>query len=76
MNLIEYVLNKKEILEELEAADKIDRDYDILRSKYAKLKAELEDCKKQIIYLEERQERNLKRIKEQRKEIKELRGNL
>lgn len=76
MNLIEYVLNKKEILEELEAADKIDRDYDILRTKYAKLKAELEDYKKQIIYLEERQEKNLKRIKEQRKEIKELRGNL
>lgn len=76
MNLIEYVLNKKEILEDLEVADKIDRDYDILRSKYAKLKAELEDCKEELLYLKDRQAKNLKRIKEQRKEIKELRGNL
>ena len=72
MNIIEYVLRKKEILEDLDVANKIDRDYDIIRSKYAKKKAELEELKKENEYLKDRQAKNLKTIREQRKEIKEL----
>ena len=72
MNLIQYIWNKKEILEDLEAANKIDRDYDILRTKYAKKKTEIEELQHEIEYLEERQTKNLKTIRELRKKIKLL----
>jgi predicted nucleic acid-binding Zn-ribbon protein len=75
MNIIEYIRNKKSILEDLKEMDRIDRDYDILRTKYAKQKAELESLEKEIEILNSRNTKHLKTIRELRKELKGLKND-
>lgn len=71
-DFIEYLVNYKNNVEELES---LDRDYDILRAKYAKKKSELEDTKKEVEYLTERQTKNLQTIRKLRKELKGLKND-
>lgn len=75
MNLIEYILNKKSILKDLEEMESIDRDYDIMRNKYSKAKRKIEELEEEVKYLNERQTKNLKRIRELRKELKGLKND-
>lgn len=75
MNIIEYLIHKKEIIADLDEMDKIDRDYDMLRAKYSAKKKEVEDLQKEVNLLNERNSKHLKTIRELRKELKGLKND-
>lgn len=68
-DFFEYVKNYKNNTEEME---NLDRDLDNLKIRYGVKKKEIDDLNKTKEYLENRQDECIATIKEQRKQIREL----
>lgn len=73
-SILKWIREKRNLEKDLDRINKADRDFENLCSLNYELKEEIKELKKRIEYLEERQTKNLKTIREQRKEIKELKG--
>lgn len=73
MNLIKWILDKKEIEQELE---NLDRDLDLKKTEYSKLKSRFEIMENEIFDILNRNNDYLETIKEQRKEIRKLKKEL
>lgn len=68
-DFIEYIENYKNNIKEME---NLDRDLDNLKIRYGVKKKEIDDLNKTKEYLENRQDEYITTIKEQRKQIREL----
>lgn len=68
-DFIEYILNYKNNIQEME---NLDKDLENLKIRYASKKSIIDDLQKENDYLKNRQDELLISIKEQRKEIRKL----
>jgi predicted nucleic acid-binding Zn-ribbon protein len=73
MNLIKWILNKKELEKEM---DNLDRDLDLKKSEYARLKSKFETMENEMFDIQSRNNDYLEVIKEQRKEIRKIKREL
>lgn len=73
MNLIKWILNKKELEKEM---DNLDRDLDLKKSEYARLKSKFETMENEMFDIQSRNNDYLETIKEQRKEIRKIKREL
>lgn len=73
MNLIKWILNKKELEKEM---DNLDRDLDLKKSEYSKLKSKFETMENEMFDIQSRNNDYLEVIKEQRKEIRKIKREL
>lgn len=73
MNLIKWILNKKELEKEM---DNLDRDLYLKKSEYARLKSKFETMKNEMFDIQSRNNDYLEVIKEQRKEIRKIKREL
>ena len=73
MNLIKWILNKNELEKEL---DNLDRDSDLKKTEYYKLKAKFETMENEMFDILSRNNDYLETIKEQRKEIRKIKREL
>ena len=69
MNLIKWILNKKELEKEM---DNLDRDLDLKKSEYARLKSKFKTMEKEMLDIQSRNNDYLEVIKEQKKEIRKI----
>lgn len=69
MNLIKWILNKSELEKEM---DNLDRDLDLKKSEYSKLKSKFETMENEMFDIQSRNNDYLEVIKEQRKEIRKI----
>ena len=70
--IVKWIKEKKNLEKDLDRIDKADRDFEYQCGLTYDLKEEIKDLKKQISYLEDRQTKYLKTIRELRKKIKLL----